>query len=826
MKSRKLAYRLSPLALILLAAGLAGPARAATPGPDSATGGATNAPQPSGDIIVTAQRRSERSRDVPISITSISADRLETANVTSLAGIAALTPGLRFDAAGPAMQPTIRGVGTAITTSGGGPDVGIYVDGFFQPNTYTTDFDLTKVKDIEVLKGPQGTLFGRNTTGGAIVVNTPDPSTTPSGEARIRFSRFNALTAQAYLTLGLTKDIAWDIEGNYRRGDGYYTNVVDGNGKVGQYRNWSIRTGIKAQVTPAISILLRYIHAQKNDPSNMDVNAYVDPGTAGFFSQVSAAGKAYYGLQGSTGLPLIHLGGAQGAYGPIGGSYATAPGQVALAAPVSFRARSDTAQVTIKADLGGANLTSYTEYRFDKTPYYGDLDVTTLNLYHINVNVYDATFSQEFLLNSRPGSRLQWTAGASFFQYVDSWGRIDAEGGVPASVAYPPLVYYDPALTPAQIAQFAAAATGTYIPFGGSSTKTQSVAGFADATYTLVPDRLFLTLGGRFSHDVVTDAWFKSNEFTPVSGYTGANGANIAWAGQPLDFYNAAFNATVYHVPAYAQNSFTPRAALRYKPNIESSVYASFSQGYKAGILNVGGNSYQRVAPEKNDAYELGYKFETRQASIDLAGFLYNYRDLQVSSYQSGAAEIRNAASARIYGIDAQGHYRFDSHLDVTAGATWLHARYRSFTNAPFYSYCDPTAAYGSALYCASGTGSITETMINASGFHMQRAPDVTGNVGVSYGFDAWRGRATLSSNLAYTSSFYFDPEQQFRQSGYATLALRGQWVDPTKRITLAAFADNVTDKRVLTQVLFNTLGIGATWNAPTTFGGSIGYKF
>jgi iron complex outermembrane recepter protein len=780
-------------------------------------------PQPT-EIIVTAQRRAEKSRDVPITITSINTDQLATANVTSLSGIAQLTPGLRFDAAGPAIQPTIRGVGTAISTSGGGPDVGIYVDGFFQPNTYTTDFDLTKVKDIEVLKGPQGTLFGRNTPGGAIVVNTPDPSTTPGGEVKVSYARFNALTMQAYLTMGLTKDIAWDIEGNFRRGDGYYTNIVNGDHDVGKYRNWSVRSALKAQISPDVSVMLRYIHAEKNDPTSMDVNAYVDPGSAGFFNQVSAAGKAYYGLQGSTGLPLIQLGGSQGAYGPIAGSYATTPGQVALAAPVSFRARSDAGQLTVKANLGFANLTSYTEYRFDKTPYFGDLDDTTLNIYHINVNVYDATFSQEFLLNSKPNTRLQWTAGASFFQYIDSWGDVEAEGATPASAGLPPLVYYDPSMTAAQIARFTAAENGAYVPFGGSSTKTQSVAAFADATYTAIPDKLFVTLGGRFSHDVVTDSWFKSNEFTPLAGYTGANGQNVAWGGTPYDFYNAAFNPTTYYVPTYVQNSFTPRAALRYKPDLQSSVYASYSRGYKAGILNVGGNSYERVAPETNDAYELGYKYETRQFNLDLAGFLYNYKNLQVSSYQSGAAEIRNAASARIYGVDAQGRYRFDSHLEFNAGMTWLHARYTSFPNAPYYSYCDPTAAYGNALYCSSGAGSIAETTTNASGYHMQRAPDVSGNVGASYGFDAGGGRATLSANASFTSSFYFDPEQQFKQSGYATVSLRGQWV--SNHYTLAVFADNLTDKRYLTQVLFNTLGIGATWNAPTTYGVSVGYKF
>src|SRR4029077_16910729 len=92
------------------------------------------------EVVVTAQRRSEASRDVPISVTAISAEQLETANVVNLSDTAKLTPGLRFDSQGPGVQPTIRGVGTAVTTSGGGPNVGIYVDGFFNSNTYVADF--------------------------------------------------------------------------------------------------------------------------------------------------------------------------------------------------------------------------------------------------------------------------------------------------------------------------------------------------------------------------------------------------------------------------------------------------------------------------------------------------------------------------------------------------------------------------------------------------------------------------------------------------------------------------------------------------------------
>ena len=163
---------------------------------------------------------------MPISVSTLNNEQLATANVNALSDTAKLTPGLRFDTQGPGMQPTIRGVGTAINTSGAGPNVAIYVDGFFLPNTYAADLQLMKVQNIQVLKGPQGTLFGRNTTGGAILVTSADPSLETSAEVKASYGRFNALTLQAYATAGLGEKIAFDVEGLYRRHDGSHLSLT------------------------------------------------------------------------------------------------------------------------------------------------------------------------------------------------------------------------------------------------------------------------------------------------------------------------------------------------------------------------------------------------------------------------------------------------------------------------------------------------------------------------------------------------------------------------------------------------------------------------
>ena len=108
----------------------------------------------------------------------------------------------------------------------------------------------------------------------------------------------------------------------------------------------------------------------------------------------------------------------------------------------------------------------------------------------------------------------------------------------------------------------------------------------------------------------------------------------------------------------------------------------------------------------------------------------------------------------------------------------------------------------------------------------MQRSPEVTANLGAAYDMPLADGELTLSGNLYYSSDFFFDPSEQFKQDAYTTLSLRAQWVDPSERYTVAVFGDNVTDERYQTQVLYNTLGIGSVWSAPATWGVSVAARF
>ncbi|MEO5586399.1 MAG: TonB-dependent receptor [Novosphingobium sp.] len=721
-----------------------------------------------GEIVVTAQRRQERSVDVPITVATLSAETLTTANVRELADISKITPGLRFDNAGAFFQPTIRGIGTAVTTSGGGGNVGVYVDGFYSPNPLAINSQLLNVQSIQVLKGPQGTLFGRNTTGGAILIQSADPSTETSGQVKVSYGRYNEVRAQAYATYGLSENVAMDVEGFYGRGDGWQRDISNGGRRVGDYENWSVRLGLKADLGENVSVLLRYQHAESNDPRPLLAASYFNPNPQGLDTIVS-------------GKPIFA--------GP--GQFTYNPNEIASGTdPEFFRSHSDVIQGTIKADLGFANLTSYTQWRKETVDASQELDYSGADVFQLGLPNFNETFSQEFLLTSKAGPKLQWTAGLFYFQNRDTYETY---------VDNLPLFGF----------------VNSHTRQGGSSSTPKSYAAFIDATYEISP-QWFLTAGVRYAHDVVTDAYYNNNLFA---------------GGNPV---------SKTFVPSISSDTFTPRAVIRFKPNDRSSIYASYTRGYKAAVIDVGGTCQNavnlpspsnptgagfvcnNVKPETIDAFEIGYKYSDRGLSLELSGFYYNYKNLQVSYFLSGQASIINAAKSRIYGIDGQIRYRFNDNFELSAGAAWTHARYVEFIGAPIYQPCATNPAK-----CGLLDSFFVDTSQTLTNSPMQRSPDFTGNIAARYKTDLGGGKLVLSGNLAYSSTVYAGPSGiQFPQAGYENLALRAEWTDASDRFTIGVFGDNVTNKRYRTQVQYANNGIGANWNKPTTYGIDLSAKF
>jgi iron complex outermembrane receptor protein len=736
------------------------------------------------EIVVTAQRREEKMVDVPISIAAIDTQQLATANVQDLRDIAQLTPSLKFENQAGFFQPSIRGIGTSVTTSGGGSNVGVYVDGFYSPDPEAANFQLLNVQGVQVLKGPQGTLFGHNTTGGAILVTTADPSTETHAEAKVSYGSFNAQRFEGYATTGLGGGVAADVEAIFTKGNGFLTNIVDNNDHIGAYENWTVRTGLKWQITDGLSVLARYTHSRQDDPTSILTNSNTD-------TSINPTTGKPWGL-GTIAYP---------------GFYTTNPNQVAEILPTFVRSNTDIAQLTVKADLGFADFTSYSQWRQeDVNQGLNESDaagpsVFTPGFTELGLPIFDSTYSQELLLTSKPGTPLQWTTGVFLFSYRDQYDvNLNSYEQLPAAVY---------AATLGSVFPVGRLPDGA-VPYGGSSVTTQSAAYYLDATYELLPNKLYFTAGARVSHDLVDSA-----------------------------YYNSQFFRTRVPIPGINSNKVTPRAVIRYKPTEHSSVYASFSEGYKAAILDAGGSCQDPPAykcnpiqPEDVYAYEVGYKFESGVFSTEAAAFDYQYKNLQVSEYlQNSEAYIVNAAQSRIYGLEDEFHYNFETHVQVNGGVSWTHARYTTFggpvlgqiVGAPVYQTC-PGGPTG-PLMCYAEVDSSTPVLHNT---RMQYVPDYTANLGPRYTTGMTdSGEYSVSGNLYFSSYYYNSPAgTQFRQPSYTTLALRTQWQDPSLRYTVALFGNNLTNDRYRTTVAYNGEGIGAVWSAPATWGIEFGAKF
>jgi iron complex outermembrane receptor protein len=342
-----------------------------------------------GVIVVTAQKRAEAVEQVPISIAAVSQEQLKAANIEEVLDLPQAVPSLRINYAGTFVLPTIRGVGSIVALPGLTQNIATYVDGYYVPTPSASNFALANVESVSVLKGPQGTLFGANATGGAIQITTLKPQYKTSAIVRLGYSSYDDIGAEAYVTTGLTDNIAVDVAASYGYGERYVTNIVDGNKNAGQYDRWSIRSKLLFEPTDALSFTLAYEHTYTDDP----ISQLVVP---------------------RDGITI----GRQ-----VPGTIITfdSPKRVALTNPGFARRETDSYTLTSAFDFGFATLTSYTGYREDFIAQGLDYDATSAALNFSNWTVDDSTLTQEINLASNGSGRLSWVLGGFYMKYKDAY---------------------------------------------------------------------------------------------------------------------------------------------------------------------------------------------------------------------------------------------------------------------------------------------------------------------------------------------------------------------------------------------------------------------
>lgn len=347
------------------------------------------------EIVVTAQRRSENLQRVPIAVTAITASRLASSGITNSQDLTIAAPSLTVGSAIGYFQPRIRGIGT--TTNGPGVEnsVAVYIDGVYIASTPASLFSFNNIERIEILKGPQGTLFGRNATGGLIQVVTKDPSANFGGNARVGYGSYQTVDGAFYVTGG-KKDVAavdLAVQGLHQ-GNGFGTNFALGKDTNKTDHDFSVRS--KLLVTP------------------------------GDRTQIRLTGD-YFDNKGST--PYLRAwSGDTPAFGPQtpGGNWDSNSN-----IPTRTRLKSGGVTGNIQYETDFARILSITAYRKGTYDVQFDYDLTPTPTLGIFIHQKDNQFSQELQLASLASSRIKWTVGGYYFHASSAYAPIDVTQGFP-----------------------------------------------------------------------------------------------------------------------------------------------------------------------------------------------------------------------------------------------------------------------------------------------------------------------------------------------------------------------------------------------------------
>lgn len=390
-----------------------------------------------GEIVVTAQRREENLQKVPISVTAISAETAQSTGIRTADDLEVAVPSLATSKQTNAMQLFIRGVGTQGGTAGQDAAVATFIDGVYTLGVSATQFSLNNVDRIEVLKGPQGTLFGRNATGGAINIITRTPSHESHLEASIGYGNFGTQEDSLYGTVGLAEQLAADLAIYYLdQADGVGHNLVDGE---------------KAYKQGALGLRSKWLWTPSEATKITFTGDYTrDDGT--------------HGLR-PTGTALPLLSGR-----PFSGNFWD------LTSNVDQRVLTRQKGVSVRIDeyLSSMSIVSISAWRNVEAFQHQDLDGSPVSIVDFALTSTDQMFTQEVQLLSPADSKVRWIAGAFF---LDGYSE------------YNPFQLFGAALAPA-----------SSIGFNRSKQDTTSIAGFGQMTIPVAASTNF-TLGARFTSD-------------------------------------------------------------------------------------------------------------------------------------------------------------------------------------------------------------------------------------------------------------------------------------------------------------------------------------
>jgi iron complex outermembrane receptor protein len=773
------------------------------------------------EVLVTARKRSESAQSVPIPITALSQEQLQTRNMTEIRDIERLSPNTSIQYSsvnGTAAQIFMRGIGQTNWSSTQDPKIGMYVDGVYLSRPQGGLLDFMDIERVEVLRGPQGTLFGRNTTAGLIHIINNKPSQEFEADVQFGIGNENHQSYGFMVNAPITNSLAARFALYDKKTDGNIINSVTGKDR-GNENSLSYR-GSLLWDQDDFSAQFTFDHFEADERAPLGTCRFTGPDNP-FAAQ---------------GLPFLAT--IFGVYGDMKANCESTTKDVSIDNTNNESAKSDVDAYTLRLgyDFDGVELTSITSLRkidnFNGSWGWVMGNGPNVNFLEIlNNKSENEIFSQELRLTGSTDN-LNWVVGAYLFK-EESEESLDAPlfrgVTIPSPADWP--FFYAPNPAGGTVGDSVVGAQLYGSRYQAYDVVNKNKAVFAEATYTF-NDRWDLTLGARYTED---DREFTriqtlfGGDFDPAYFCPGMPTVELA-PGVVIPGSDRCFQDVSY-------DKITPRAIVNYQLNDDVMFYASYSVGYSSGGFNqdVRMRAYE---PEVSDNYEFGFKSEffDSKLRVNASAFINDYQNQQLTVGRvvngQATADLINAQEAQIKGLELEVLGQLTDALSIAISAGYIEGDYKKFT------------VDDNAIETNSDTGEITEVIV------VRDLSDVEfGNNGDELSFDVsllhimdLGNNGDITSSLGY--SYKDDQYSTLRNTpssfepSYWLLDSRVTWNLPNGKTHISLWGTNLTDEEYVdTQInQSGDLAVGGTdpslgmtavyWGAPQRFGLEVRHTF
>ena len=753
-----------------------------------------------GEIVVTAQKRAERLQDVPLAVTAVTGDSLRSRQINDSNSLVAAIPSLSYQQGA---NPTntsfrIRGIGTALFGQGNESSVSVVVDGVVAVRSAQGFSELADIERIEVLRGPQGTLFGKNASAGLISVTTARPSDTLEGKADLTIAEHNEYRVRGTISGPLSDTLRVRLSGYYSDVEGVTRNIGT-NKWVNGAKNWGVRGKLEWDATDNLNFLLSGEY--KKSDSDCCASTLLSIKT-----------------------PLL-----QTVAGPI---VATRENRTINEDTDTYaNNKSQTYSLQGNLDLGGATITSITAFqkyyldvnqpidRINTTSpiFLGTAAVAPYTYWNQNHGTVDLkAFSQELRIANNDKGDLNYVLGG-FFLYSDVLRPFDRRrarctGGTIGQ--------------PCTLAQTVWQSAQSRIRL-----KQKSIAAFGQVDYRIVGG--LRAIGGiRVQYETGTNSGART---APIVA-----GDTVFPANPPV---SGTFTA--------ADTAVTGKAGLQYEFNRNAQIYATYTRGYK-GLgyemeISADLANQKAVQPEHVNAYEIGFKGRTADGTLSLAAALFqsDYSNLQVQANRSdpltGVIQFvtTNAGSSRTRGFEIEATLRPSDSFSVNAAVTYAQARINiDGLNCPLQQQAAAPVMTGTPINVCYRTGTGLTPQQNLRDRPLQASPDWRISVSPRYDYRGESLNAFAQVGINFTSEQNFTAENDplTVQPAYTLVDASIGLSTADDRYSLTVFVKNLFDENYLTSLGHNSLmataasplDLAGTYNQDSSryFGATFGVKF